>query len=114
MNGEKILYQEILMEINVTFSEWQSNYPKGKLEKHIVERLHIEFTPHEPEPMDAEEVNATNEKAYIKIRAAVNWFKDEPDISNFLIKRVKKLLPMEVSSVELISLKEEAEIYGNK
>jgi hypothetical protein len=113
MNKEKVLYQEIEIVVKVVFEKVQSLYPKGRLENWIKEYLFIKYVPNfQEEPQSVEEVEATSEYAIIKISTNIDWRKNEPDISNYVIGRVKKKLPMKYKSIQLISIKEEAEIYA--
>jgi len=114
MNTEKITYQEIDIKINVMFSQPQVRRMTYELDQEIKQALNREFNKITPEPMTVEELESSMQNAHIRICTSVDWTLNEPAISQYIINKVIRRLPMGVASVELISIIEEAEIYGNK
>jgi len=107
------MYQEIDIKINVLFSEKQVRDTTARLDAEIKDSLNLEFDENTPEPMWVKEIESAIQNAHIRLGTSVDARKNEPEISQYIINKVKKMLPMGVDKIELISLREEAEIYGN-
>jgi len=108
-----ITYQEIEIKINVFFSEKQVRATTAHLDAEIKRALTRGFNAHTPEPMWVKECESAIQNAHLTIGTNVNWLKNEPEISQYIINKVKSRLPMGVDKIELMSLKEERHIYGN-
>ena len=110
----EITYQEIDIKLNVIFLQRQIRSGTSVLDAEIKEFLRRDFNPHTPEPMEATEVESAMDNAHIRITTSVDWTMNEPQISQYIMNKVVKMFPWGVAKIELISIREEAEIYGNK
>jgi hypothetical protein len=111
----KITYQEIDIRLNVIFSQAQVRPTAAHLDAEIKRALTVDFDEKfRPEPMTVTEIESAIQNVHLRITTSVDWTKDEPEISRYIMSKVRVMLPMGVLKIELISIREEAEIYGNK
>jgi hypothetical protein len=108
----KKTYQEIDIKINVLFLEKQLRRSPKHLEVEIQRALRVNFNHANPEPMEVTEIETSMTNAHIRITTSVDWTLNEVAISNYIIKKVKSRLRIGVAEVELIFMREEAEIYA--
>lgn len=108
-----IMYQEIDIKINVIFSQAQIRATAAHLDAEIKNALRVDFDARNPEPMEVVEMHSAIQNAHLRITTSVDARKNEPEISQYIMNKVIKKLPMGVAKIELMSLREEAEIYGN-
>ena len=110
---EDIMYQEIDIKLHILFSSPQLRTMNSDLDLEIKQSILREFPLHQ-DPMTVTEVESSIQDAYVRITASVDIELCDGLIAQHIINKVRKALKMGVSRFKLISLREEAEIYGNK
>ena len=108
----KISYQEIDIKINIIFLERQVRSSTAHLDAELQRHLNRTF-PETQEPMRVEEIESAINNAHIRITTSVDMSKDEFEIRCIISKKIRERLPMGIAMIEVLSLREEAEIYGN-
>jgi hypothetical protein len=106
------MYQEIDIKLHIIFSSPQLRTCNHQLDLEIKQSLLREF-PLYQDPMTVTEVESSILDAYVRITTSVDATLCDGLISNHIINKVRRALRMGVSRFQLISLREEAEIYGN-
>jgi len=114
MNKDDIMYQEIDIKLNLIFSKPQVRGIADSLDTEIKRSLNEDFYADNPEPMWVKEIESSMNNVHIRIGTSVDARKNEPEISQYIINKIKKRLNFGVVSAEVLGLREEAEIYGNK
>ena len=110
----KITYQEIDIRLNVIFSQAQVKPTTAQLDAEIKQALTVGFDESfQTEPMVVTEIESAIQNVHLRITTSVDCTKDELEISRYIMNKVKEMLPMGVVKIELLSIREEAEIYGN-
>ena len=108
------MYQEIDVRINVGFTTAQIRNETSILDTDISNNIQKYVHEHRDTPMEVTSIESSMTNAHIRITTSIDARIDELDIGAYIQNRVKKLLPWGCSYVEVLQLREEAEIYGNK
>ena len=96
--------QEIDIKLNVIFLQRQVRESNSEL------NVEIEF---HLRSMKIVELESSINNMHIRFTTSIDAKHDEPEISRIIGNKIKDLLPWGVLKIETLSLKEEAEIYGN-
>ena len=97
------------------FSQPQVRTTTAHLDAEIKRALTVDFDErYSPEPMTVKEIESAIQNVHLRITTSVDWTKNEPEISRYIMSKVREMLPMGVLTIELLSIREEAEIYGSK
>ena len=108
------MYQEIDISLIVTFAQPQYRMLVGRLDSEIKYHLHSRNTyPFEPNPVEVTELESSINNMHIRFTTSIDARHDSPRIEEIIGQRVKSFLPWGVLNIETVSMREEAEIYGN-
>jgi rRNA maturation protein Rpf1 len=106
------MHQEIDIKLNVIFLQKQIRDTNSQLNLEIQRSLNREFSETE-HCMIVTEILSSMTNVHLRITASVNASLDSHGIISVIKMIVKERLKMGVSKIEVLSLREEAEIYGN-
>lgn len=108
------MHQEIDITLNLIFSQPQIREGLGRLDSELKPQLEIENGYlNQEEPIIVEYIETSIQNAFVRLTTSVNAEKCKKEISSHIKNRVKRLLNIGLSSIEVLAIREEAEIYGN-
>jgi len=109
-----IMYQEIDIKLNVTFLQRQLRTNSSYLDTEIKGFLRVEFDEYfVPEPMAVTEVKSSMTNAHIRLTTSVDARKTDKEIRQYIIRKVIDRFRWGIADIEVMFMREEAEIYGN-
>ena len=112
---EEIMYQEIDVKLNVRFSESQVRSQTAILDAEIKSNIQKRNESlREVNPMEVTSIESSMTNTHIRITTSVDARLGKQGIIAQIRYRVRDLLPWGVVDIEVLSLREEAEIYGNQ
>lgn len=106
------MHQEIDIQLNVIFSSRQVRNTEAQLNLEIQRSLNREFSETE-HCMTVMGIESSMMNAHLRITASVDASLDSLDIIRNIRATVKERLSFGVAKIEVLSLREEAEIYEN-
>jgi hypothetical protein len=108
------MYQEIDIKLNVFFATPQirnfTHILDNDIKFHLHSRNDYSF---EPNPIEITELESSITNMHIRLTTSINAKYDKNLILKVINNKIKQLLPWGISKIEALSLREEAEIYGN-
>lgn len=108
------MYQEVEIKFNMHFTK-----PRGFFEIQMIFEQDVKYQlEHRNDyhwnetPMTVDKLETSYTNMHITVTTAIDAKYNEPDISRIVAERVKNMLAFGINSYEVMSIREEAEIYG--
>lgn len=102
--------QEIDIKINCIFLNKQIRKGSEELEKELINCIENNNV---DEPIKVTEIETSMKNFHVRLTTSVNADKTKEQIGQYIIEKIKLKLPMWIVKGDVISLREEAEIYEN-
>jgi len=111
---EDILYQEIDIKLNIIFLQPQLRLLVGRLDSELKTQLEgRNGYLNQKEPLKVTEIESSINNAHVRLTTSVDARKCDEEITRHITYKVRQYLSMGVVDIEVMSFREEAEIYGN-
>lgn len=103
------MVQEVDIKLNIVFLQSQVRDSTLILDEELTKALEVE---NEGQPIKVTEIISAIKNTHLRLTTGVDASKSKEEIAAEIKQRIKELLPMGTLLIEVLSLREEAEIYN--